>query len=158
MKDERQQRAGCKSIGINLSVLLPPVPQAQRELRSMQMCAIDRDLKRVLATDAVLLSTCTQHQLRLDIELDLKGAGGDGVYAQTCDGGIGFCIITQEVHGEEGRAGATGATGAAEAAGAAGAAVQEGQESNPSMNKRRQEFISRDSIITRTGAEREIVF
>lgn len=51
-----------------------------------------------------------------------------------------------------------GAAGAAEAAGAAGAAVQEGQESNPSMNKRRQEFISRDSIITRTGAEREIVF
>ncbi len=44
----------------------------------MQMCAVDKDLKREHAVDAVLLSTCTQHRLRLDIQLDLEGGGGDG--------------------------------------------------------------------------------
>lgn len=78
MKDEWTRRAQCKSIGIKLLVLLPPVPPAQKELRSMQMCAVDKDLKREHAVDAVLLSTCTQHRLRLDIQLDLEGGGGDG--------------------------------------------------------------------------------
>lgn len=59
-------------------VLLPPVPLAQKELRSMQMCAVDKDLKREHTVDAVLLSTCTQHRLRLDIQLDLEGGGGNG--------------------------------------------------------------------------------
>lgn len=59
-------------------VLLPPVPPAQNELRSMQMCAVDKDLKREHAVVAVLLSTCTQHRLRLDFQLDLEGGGGDG--------------------------------------------------------------------------------
>lgn len=78
MKDERTRRAWGKSIRINLLVLLPPVPPAQKELRSMQMCAVDKDLKRQHAVDAVLLSTCTQHRLRLDIQLDLEGRVGGG--------------------------------------------------------------------------------
>lgn len=44
----------------------------------MQMCADDKDLKSEDAVDAVLFSTCTQHRLRLDIQLDLEGGGGDG--------------------------------------------------------------------------------
>lgn len=64
-------------------VLLPPVPPAPKELRSMQMCAVDKDLKR---EDAVLLSTCTQHRLRLDIQLDLEGGEGDRfVHRLICD-------------------------------------------------------------------------
>lgn len=57
----------------------------------MQMCAVDKDLKREHAVDDVLLSTCTQHRLRLDFQLDLGGwGGGCGVVwkwicAQTCD-------------------------------------------------------------------------
>lgn len=39
----------------------------------MQMCVVDKDLKREHAVDDVLLSTCTQHQLRLDFQLDLGG-------------------------------------------------------------------------------------
>lgn len=57
----------------------------------MQMCAVDKDLKREHAVDDVLLSTCTQHQLRLDFQLDLGGGveGGNGfvlrlVIAQLC--------------------------------------------------------------------------
>lgn len=44
----------------------------------MQMCAVDKDLKREDAVDDVLLSTCTQHRLRLDTESDLEARGGDG--------------------------------------------------------------------------------
>lgn len=51
----------------------------------MQMCAADKDLKREHAVDAVLLSTRTQHQLRLDVQLDLEGGGWKWVCAQTCD-------------------------------------------------------------------------
>lgn len=43
----------------------------------MQMCAVDKDLKREDAVDDVLLSTCAQRRLRLDFQLDLKGGGGD---------------------------------------------------------------------------------
>lgn len=39
----------------------------------MQMCAVDKDVKREDAVDAVLLSICTQHRLRLDFQSDLKG-------------------------------------------------------------------------------------
>lgn len=58
----------------------------------MQMCAVDKDLKRKHAVDDVLLSTCTQHQLRLDFQLDLGGGGGGGkwICAQTCDCAIVF--------------------------------------------------------------------
>lgn len=49
----------------------------------MQMCAVDKDLKR---EDAVLLSTCTQHRLRLDFQLDLEGGEGDRfVHRLICD-------------------------------------------------------------------------
>lgn len=46
----------------------------------MQMCAVDKDLKREHAVDDVLLSTSTQHQLRLAVQLDLEGGrrGGNG--------------------------------------------------------------------------------
>lgn len=54
-------------------ISLPPVPLAQNGLRSMQMCAVDKDVKREDAVDAVLLSICTQHWLRLDFQSDLKG-------------------------------------------------------------------------------------
>lgn len=53
-------------------------PRPTKELRSMQMCAVDKDLKREDAVDAVLLSTCAQHRLRLDIQLDLNGGGVEG--------------------------------------------------------------------------------
>lgn len=51
----------------------------------MQMCAVDKDLKREHAVDAVLLSTCSQHRLRLDIQLDLEGGGGGGFGLRLCD-------------------------------------------------------------------------
>lgn len=78
MKDKRMWRAQSKSIGINLLVSLPPVPLAQKELRSMQMCVADKDLKRGDAVDAALLSTRTQLQLRLDVRSDLEARRRDG--------------------------------------------------------------------------------
>ena len=54
----------------------------------MQMCTADKDLKREHAVDDVLLSTCTQHQLRLDVQLDLEGGGWGGGGG----GGNGFVL------------------------------------------------------------------
>lgn len=51
----------------------------------MQMCAVDKDLKREHAADAGLLSTRTQRRLRLDIQLDLEGGeGGRGEEPDLC--------------------------------------------------------------------------
>lgn len=48
----------------------------------MQMCAVDKDVKREDAVDAVLLSICTQHRLRLDFQSDLKGRGGGDEFVE----------------------------------------------------------------------------
>lgn len=74
------------------------------------MCAVDKDLKREHAVDDVLLSTCTQHQLRLDIQLDLEGGGWKWICAQTCDCAIAFsktvgffCIVVEVAEGKRRR-------------------------------------------------------
>lgn len=78
----------------------------------MQMCAVDKDLKREHAADAVLLSTCSQHRLRLDIQLDLKGGGGGGFGLR-----LGDCVLKLFLHRGAKRDGGA----------AAGAEVIEGQ-------------------------------
>ena len=73
MKDGWTWSAQRKSIGINFLVSLQPIPPAQKEMRSMQMCVVDKDLEREDAAAAVLLSIWTQHQLRLDFQFDPEG-------------------------------------------------------------------------------------
>lgn len=50
---------------------------SKRAPGSMQMCAAAEDLKREHAANTVLLSTRAQHRLRLDIQSDLEGWGGE---------------------------------------------------------------------------------
>lgn len=59
---------------------------SKRAPGSMQMCAAAKDLKREHAANAVLLSTCAQHRLRLDFQSDLGGAarGGESVCFWKC--------------------------------------------------------------------------
>lgn len=121
MKGERKRRAQInRDQPPPPPIQLPAVPAAPKELQIDADVAADKDVKRERAVDHVLLSTCTQHQLRLDLQLDLGGVGGVGhglvlrhVMAQLCFKMIFFnlfplCTIAEVVKGKRGQPGGAG--------------------------------------------------